>query len=192
MPITPANPDPSRPRAVTGRVVKAEVSGRPGMEQGRIWVEAYLPFDPQAFADFTRKALELGGGPDGYRAAATADPAMARKALDPIDSHGEAMLAQDLEALADGFLVESRKIDVNHDEQARAGVAVVGSFLNTPEVASPNYFPGAWVVVIKVESWTPEFKAIKSGALNAVSFQAIVHKIPIVVAPVPTPTPTEA
>lgn len=181
----------STPRPVhASRVVKAETVTRDGMEQGRVWVEAYLPFDPGAFAAFTRKALELGGGAEGYRAAMAAAPELARKALEPIDSHGEAMLAEDLEALADAFLVESRKVDVQHDEQARAGVSVVGSFLNGPEVGSPNFYPGAWVVVLKVEPWTPEFKAIKAGTLNAVSFQAVVHKIPIVVAPLPASVET--
>lgn len=179
-----AAPPPSRP--VSGRVVKAETVTRAGMEEGRVWVEAYLPFDPAAFAAFTRKALELGGGPDGYRAAQAADPELARKALDPIDAHGEAMLPEDLETLADRFLVESRKIDVMHDEQARVGVSVVGSFLNTAEVGSPNFYPGSWVVTLKVEPWTPEFKAIKAGTLNAVSFQAVVHKVPIVVAALPS------
>jgi len=170
------------------RVAKTATVTRDGMEEGRIWVEAYLPFDAAAFAAFTRKALELGGGSDGYRLAADADPALARKALDPIDSHGEAMLPVDLETLADSFLIQSRKIDVMHDEQARAGVHVVGSFLNTDEIASPHYFPGSWVTVLKVEPWTPEFKAIKAGTLNAVSFQAVVSKVPIVVAPLASPT----
>jgi hypothetical protein len=176
-------PNPNAVRPVNARVVKAETFTRDGMEQGRVWVEAYLPFDAGAFAEFTRKALELGGGDQGYRLAAQADPELARKALDPIDAHGEAMLPEDLETLADGFLVQSRKIDVMHDENARAGINVVGSFLNTPEVASPNFYPGAWVTVIKVEAWTPEFRAIKAGTLNAVSFQALVSKIPVVVTP---------
>lgn len=186
MAVKPAPAPSSRP-IHAGRVVKAETVTRAGMTEGRVWVEAYLPFDPEAFAAFTRKALELGGDEAAYQAAATADPELARKALTPIDSHGEAMLAEDLAELADRFLVESRKVDVMHDEQARAGVAVVGSFVNGPEIASPAFWPGAWVVVLKVEPWTPEFQAIQKGELNAVSFQAVVHKVPIVVAPLPNP-----
>jgi hypothetical protein len=170
-----------------GRVVKAAAVGRPGFEEGRLWVEAYLPFDPQAFEAFTRRALDLGGGSAGYQAAAAADPELARRALEPIDAHGEAMLAADLEALADRFLVQSRRVDVQHDEKTRAGVHVVGSFVNTPEIASPQFYPGAWVVVLKVEAWTPEFTAIKLGRLNAVSFQAVVTKVPIVVNVAPVP-----
>lgn len=186
MPPTAISPaDPTATAAHPGRVVKAVTSGRPGMEEGRIWVEAYLPFDPAAFQAFTRKALELGGGAAGYRAAALVDPELARRALEPIDAHGEAMLPADLEALADRFLVQSRRVDVQHDEVARAGVHVVGSFVNGPEIASPNFWPGAWIVVLKVESWTPEFQAIKAGTLNAVSFQAYVRKVPIVVTPQP-------
>lgn len=193
MPDAPTSPAAlPAPGPHAGRVVKAVTSGRPGMEEGRIWVEAYLPFDPGAFEAFTRKALELGGGAAGYRAAALVDPELARRALEPIDAHGEAMLAEDLEALADRFLVQSRRVDVQHDEHARAGVHVVGSFVNGPEIASPNFYAGAWVVVIKVESWTPEFAQIKAGKLNAVSFQAVVNKVPIVVTPnPPAPSPAE-
>lgn len=180
MPQTPpTTEDVQAPRLA--RVVKATTIERDGLERGRIWVEAYLPFDAAAFAEFTRLAVQLGaGGPANYRAAAASDPALARRALDPIDSHGEAMLPADLEALADRFIRESRKIDVQHDESARQGVHLVGSFVNGPEIASPHYFPGAWVTVLDVEPWTPEFQAIKAGTLNAVSFQAYVRKVPIV------------
>lgn len=157
------------------------------MEEGRIWVEAYLPFDPPSFSAFTALAVKLGGGAEGFTAAAAQDPELASKALTPIDAHGEAMLPADLRALADGFMVESRKIDVNHDEQARAGVHVVGAFVNGPEIESPHYWPGAWVVELKAAPWTPEYLAIKAGTLNAVSFQAIVKKVPIMVAAVPPP-----
>lgn len=179
----------SGPREVSARVVKAATVGRDGMTEGRIWVEAYLPFDAGAFADFTRKAMALGGTSEAYRAVQVSDPELAAKALTPIDAHGEIMLAEDLEALADAFLVESRKTDVMHDEQDRPGVHVVGSFVNTPEIASPLYWPGAWVVVLKVDPGTPEFLAIKAGTLNAVSFQAVVNKVPVIVTPAPPPQP---
>lgn len=164
-----------------GRVVMArKVTNGRGMVEGRVWVEAYLPFNPEAFAAFAAKAAELGTGLAGWKAAAAADPELATKALTPIDAHGEAMLAGDLEALADGFLVESRKMDAYHDQRVRPGVDLVGSFLNTPEVASPKFWPGAWVVIFRVAPDAPEFAAVEKGELNAVSFQAMVRKFPIV------------
>ncbi len=176
---TPAPTDPATLLA-PGRVVLArKVTNARGMVEGRVWVEAYLPFNPEAFAAFAAKAAELGTGAAGWKAAAVADPELATKALTPIDAHGEAMLADDLEALADGFLVESRKIDAYHDQQVRPGVQVVGSFLNTAEVASPKFWPGAWVVVLRIAPDAPEFLAVEKGELNAVSFQAMVRKFPI-------------
>lgn len=148
------------------------------MTEGLVWVEAYLPFDPESFAAFAAKARELGSAV----AAATADPALAAKALDPIDAHGEAMLLEDLALLAHTFLVESRKIDVMHDEAARSSVRVVESFVNTPEVASPNYYPGAWVVVLKIDPGSPEWAEVEKGAIDAVSFQAFVKKVPVTIA----------
>lgn len=176
-------PTPSPTAATTlapGRVVMArKVQNGRGMTEGRVWVEAYLPFNPEAFASFAAKAAELGTGIEGWKAAAAAEPELASKALTPIDSQGEAMLPADLELLADGFLVESRKVDAYHDMQARPGVQVVGSFLNTPEVASPKFWPGAWVVVLRIAPDAPEFQAVEKGELNAVSFMAMVRKFPI-------------
>lgn len=163
-----------------GRVVLARKVEHRGMVEGRVWVEAYLPFDPDAFAEFAAKAAELGTGAAGWQAAAKAFPDLAAKAMTPIDSHGEAMLAADLQALADGFLVESRKVDAYHDNQARAGVDVVGSFINGPEIESPKFWPGAWVVVLRLAPDSPEFQAVEKGELGAVSFQAMVRKFPIV------------
>lgn len=147
------------------------------MERGRVWVEAYLPFDPEAYRAFARLAATLGPGVDGYRLAAEQDPDLASRALTPIDSHGEAMLAEDLEQLADAFMLQSRRIDVQHDNETRKTAHVVGSFVNTPEIGSPNFWPGAWVVVLAIDPGSPEFEQIKAGQLNAVSFQAIVTAI---------------
>lgn len=168
-------------QTVSARVVKAiTTTTRDNMEVGRVWVEVYRPFDPVKYAEFMRLVQANGGGDDGIRAAAEADPELAELALSPIDAHGEAMIAPDLEALADGYLKQSRLVDVGHDEISRDTVAIVGSFLNTPEIASPHYFPGAWVVVLQVDETSPEFAQIKAGTLNAVSFQAYVKKLTIV------------
>lgn len=164
-------------RQISARVIRTRKAEGRGMVRGLVYVEAYLPFDPAAFARFQAKAAELGG----WDVAAGADPDLARLALDPIDAHGEAMLAQDLEALAHGFMAHSRRIDVGHDETPRSTVRIVQSFLNTAEIGSPNYFPGAWVVVLEVDPGSPEWTALENGTLNAVSFQAIVRKIPVTV-----------
>lgn len=158
------------------RVRKAE--GR-GLEQGLVWVEVYLPFDLQAFAAFSQVVKANGG--DVVKAA-TADPEIASKALTPIDAHGEAMIPADLQKLAHGFLVESRQIDVLHDTTVRKSVAVVESFLNTPEIGSPQFYPGAWVVCLRLEPDSAEWKAVDSGALDAVSFQTDVFKTMIAAA----------
>lgn len=168
---------------VDARVIARKAPGARGLAEGLIWVEAYRPFDPQALADFealARKTPTPEGKPD-YRKAANTDPALAKKALDPIDSHGEAMLQEDLVQLAHGFLALSRKMDVQHDGKARGSVTLVESFVNTPEISSPNFAAGAWVVVFKVAPDSPEWADIEAGNLNAVSFQAVVTKQPITV-----------
>ena len=159
---------------INGRAVRVRKGGR-GMSEGLVWVECYLPFDPEAFHEFTAKCAELGGAV----LAEAAHPELARKALTPIDTQGEAMLADDLLQLAHGFMVQSRKIDVMHDEDTRPTVQIVQSFVNTPEINSPNFWPGAWVAVLKVDEGSEEWDAIESGELNAVSFQALVGKMPI-------------
>ena len=146
------------------------------LEDGLIWVEVYLPFDPVAFSEFQRLAVKLGSG----RKAAESDPHLAERALTPIDSHGEAMLSEDVRKLAHRFLVKSRKHDVMHDERPRDGITLVESFLNGPEVDSPNFWPGAWVVVMRVAKGSEAWARIESGELDAVSFQAYVKKQPIV------------
>ena len=158
------------PRAV--RVQK----GR-GMVEGLIYVEAYLPFDPVAFAEFAELVAKAGG----VEVAAASNPVLASKALEPLDSQGEAMLAQDLIQLAHGFITDSGRVDVMHDQQARKSVNVVQSFVNTPEIASPNFYPGAWVVAIKLEPGSVEWAKVEAGELDAVSFQALVAKVPVLI-----------
>lgn len=155
-----------------------------GMQRGLIWVEVYLPFDAAAFAAFTALVLQLGSAV----AAAAHDPDLAKRALTPIDAHGEAMLAEDVEALAHGYLADSRAMDVMHDQSARSSLTVVESFVNGPEVASPHFWPGAWVIVMRVDPGSPEWDAIDAGKLGAVSFQAKVVKVPIKAAD-PKPEP---
>lgn len=149
------------------------------LTEGLLYVEAYLPFDPVAWAEF--EALRMSPAAKGSaKKAAELNPQLAEKALTPIDTHGEAMLQPDVCRLARNFIVQKCGVDVMHDEQDRASLAVVESFVNTPEIASPNFWPGAWVVVIKVSPGTPEWDAVEGGTLDAVSFQGLVNKVPIV------------
>ncbi len=181
-------------RQITGRVVRTRKGAVRGLDRGLIYLEAYLPFDPVAFAELEGLALELaakaGATAPDWTAAAAASPDLARRALDPIDAHGEAMLPQDLEQLAHGFLTDSRRVDVQHDQISRDTARVVQSFLNTPEIGSPHFFPGAWVVVVELDPGSPEWSAVEAGTINAVSFQAVVRKIPVVVRRPPSPTVT--
>jgi len=157
---------------VFARVRKSERS----MSEGLIWVEVYLPFDPEAFAKFSALEAKLGSA---ELAAATA-PDLADRALTPIDSHGEAMLGEDVARMARRYLADYRKVDQRHDLQPVTTVRVVESFVNGPEVASPNYWPGAWVVVLQVDPGSAEWAAIEDGTYNAVSFWGSVTKTPVV------------
>lgn len=147
-----------------------------GMETGEIWVEAYLPFDPAAFARFEALVAAKSGN---IADAVEEDLALADLALTPIDSHKEAMLQYDVTLLAERFLIESRKIDVMHDEKARATVFLAQSFVNTPEIASPAFFPGAWVTKLVIQAGSDEWDKVEKRALDAVSFSAFVTKIEI-------------
>lgn len=152
-----------------------------GMKTGELWVECYLPFDPVSFASFRKLVEEVGS----TVAAIEADPKLAELAIAPIDSHLEAMLQADVELLAERFLVESRKIDVMHDERARPTCRIVQSFVNTPEIGSPLYFPGAWVAKLRVDANSKEWDAVEKRVLDAVSFAAWVLKIRVAVRPLP-------
>lgn len=164
--------------AIAALRVVATRKGARDMDAGLVWVEAYLPFDVQAFADFSELVAKSGSAV----AAQKIDPELCKRALDPLDAHGEAMLPEDLQQLAHSFLIESRKMDVGHDQRARSTVHLVESFLNTAEIASPKFWPGAWVAVFKVDPGSAEWAKIERGELNAVSFQADVFKIPVTIA----------
>ena len=153
----------------------ARVRKGAGMTEGLIWLECYLPFDTVAFNQYVQKFAELGSA----EAVRKFDSDLADRALTPIDTQGEAMLPADVLQLAHSFLVQSRKIDVMHDEQARSTVQVVQSFVNTAEIASPHFWPGSWVAVLKLDPGSAEWAAVDDGDLSAVSFQALVNKLPI-------------
>lgn len=145
--------------------------------EGLVMAEVYLPFDAVSFGEFQELVIANGGD---YDAAAAAAPELAHKAMMPIDSHGEAMLAPDIKAMAFEF-VERRAVDVQHDNEARPTVKVVQSFINDDLVASPHYWPGAWVLGVKVDTSSDEWAKIERGEIGAFSFQARVSKARVMV-----------
>lgn len=155
-------------------------AGSGGMTVGLITVEVYLPFDPVKFAAF--EALVAANAGD-VEAAEAADPELARLALEPVDSHKEAMLAPDLQQLAHAFNATSQKIDMLHDFVQRPSVLVVESFINDDEIASAAFFPGAWVMRLKIEAGSDEWDLVEAGVLRAVSFAAEVDKVPVSMIP---------
>lgn len=184
-------PDPS---TTTDRTLtwKGQVKGR-DMQRGLLYVECYLPADLEALAQF--EALAATAHKGSYVAAAKANPELAAKALTPIDSHGEAMLQDDVIALAHLVIKRGGKMDVMHSELHAAkpvpspNLAMVQSFVNTPEIGSPNFWPGAWCAVIEVKRDTPEWADVVSGKLNAVSFMAVVTKVPVALQVLPPQPP---
>lgn len=161
--------------ASAAKAERVRVRKGQGMTEGLVYVEAYLPFDPAAFHAFAAKMAQHGSAAK----AAKADPELAEKALTPIDTDGEAMLQEDVIKLAHRFVTQSQKMDIMHDLTPDRGARVVQTFVNTPEIASPLWWPGAWVVVLKVEKGSEAWQRIESGELGAVSFQANVGKQPI-------------
>lgn len=167
-------------KTTTAKRAHVRVRKGRGLTEGIVYVEAYLPFNPDAFGDFQVLLAKHAGD---VAAATRADPILASKALEPVDLHGEAMLQGDVIDLAHRFLLQSRKMDVQHDQQARDSLQVVETFVNTPEIESPHWFPGAWVVAFKVADGSEEWDLIEDGTLDAVSFEALVAKLPVVITP---------
>lgn len=89
-----------------------------------------------------------------------------------LDTHGEMMLAEDIELMAHRFmrLDLSKTIDRRHDN-VPVDAYPVESFI--AREGDPIFTPGAWVLGVKIED--PEVWAeIKSGKLNGFSFQSLV------------------
>lgn len=97
-----------------------------------------------------------------------------------IDTHGDMMLAHDIEAMAHRFLsdlVLSKSIDTMHDNDATSCYPVESYIARKGD---PDYPEGAWVLGVKVvdaDIWS----RIKKGELNGYSFEARVTKSPVVV-----------
>lgn len=94
-----------------------------------------------------------------------------------LDTYGDFMLPDDIKKMAHRFmrLDLSKVIDTQHDETPN-GCYPVESFI--AREGDPDYTAGAWVLGVKVpedELWT----RVKSGELNAYSFQSLVTAIEV-------------
>lgn len=88
------------------------------------------------------------------------------------DSHGDFMLAEDIQKMAHQFVrsLKVRKVDINHNNDP-VDASVVESFIAPEE--DKTFIPGSWVVGVKVND--PKiWKKIKEGVLNGFSFEATV------------------
>lgn len=168
--VPPTPPDPAQ--TLRGTVKRS----RRTLTRGLVWVEVYRPMDMAAWKDFSALVKSAGS----IEAAAVQDPALAERALTPVDWYGTGMLPHDLEAFAHAYLVLSRQVDVQHDQRPIDSARIVQSFLNTAEIASANYWPGAWVVVIEVDPASDAWKAIESGKINAVSIMAFCRVLNVI------------
>ena len=97
-----------------------------------------------------------------------------------VDTHGEFMLAEDIEQMEERFMKlddRNERIDRMHDNVS-VDAYPVESFIAKSDDAL--YTEGAWVLGIKVtddQLWYD----IKSGKLNGYSFEAMVRKVPVVI-----------
>lgn len=92
------------------------------------------------------------------------------------DAHGHSMTAQEIEKMAHGFMKNRRttNIDVNHDNNVDYGCSMVESFIARDN--DPDYMPGAWVGVVKVENDEIWMK-IKNGELTGFSFEGMGYVV---------------
>jgi hypothetical protein len=97
-----------------------------------------------------------------------------------IDTHGEMMLAVDIEKMAHKFMQLSyieRAIDTQHN-QISNGSYPIESFI--ARKGDPDYTEGAWVLGVKITDSTI-WQAVKEGKINGYSMQSMVRKLPAVV-----------
>lgn len=92
------------------------------------------------------------------------------------DAHGHSMTAEEIEKMAHGFMKNRRttSIDLNHDNNVEYGCAMVESFIARD--GDPDYMPGAWVGVVKVEN-DEIWKMIKDGEITGFSFEGMGYVV---------------
>lgn len=93
---------------------------------------------------------------------------------DTLDTHGEMMLAEDVELMAHRFLatLKNAQIDVQHDNEVIKAVAVE-SFIARAD--DPLWHEGAWVLGLHIED-TQKWSDVKTGKLNGFSVEAWISK----------------
>lgn len=92
-----------------------------------------------------------------------------------LDAHKEMILADDIEAMAHGFLKSatlSKSIDTNHDNWAN-GSYPVESFIAR---GHPDWDEGAWVLGVKVVS-DKLWKSVRKGDIAGFSFEGTAVKV---------------
>lgn len=96
---------------------------------------------------------------------------------DVLDTYGEFMLVEDVEAMAYRFLQiqGSDVIDTNHDNVPN-GCYPVESFV--ARAGDPDFPEGAWVLGVKVPD-DHMWRQVKSNEINGFSFEALVRPVPV-------------
>lgn len=91
-------------------------------------------------------------------------------APDEADTHGDAMIAEELEKAAHQFLEKARtkSVDVNHDSNPDDGVIVESYILGKNDSRFPGEKEGSWAVVIKVTD-ADTWELVKKGDLKGIS-----------------------
>jgi hypothetical protein len=97
-------------------------------------------------------------------------------APDVVDSHGDAMNADEIEKLAHAFLAKSlnANIDIMHDNKP-VKASVVESFV--ADGHNPLYAKGSWVLGTKIYD-ADLWEDIKKGVYNGYSMEVMVRKNP--------------
>ena len=89
-----------------------------------------------------------------------------------VDTQGDFMSIEEIEKLAHRFLVECRKIDVQHNQE-EVKVYPVESFIvreNDPDFSTP----GGWVLLVKTED-KEILRKVENGEITAFSFQGLAN-----------------
>jgi hypothetical protein len=99
-----------------------------------------------------------------------------------VDVDGETMTATDIMQLAHDFIANGlvSKIDIMHDK-IPSGAQVVESYL-TKEGDPDGFPPGTWILGTRIPADSDAWDKVEKGELNGYSFNAMVQKIPQVVA----------
>lgn len=92
-----------------------------------------------------------------------------------LDTYGEFMLPEDIEEMAHRFLKTdlSNSIDTNHDNVPNGSYPVESYIVRWDD---PDFTVGSWVLGVKIPD-DDIWNKVKSGDLNAYSFQSLVSPV---------------